>query len=105
MSDRRTLAIVGGSLAGAKAAEAARAAGYEGRVVIVDDETATPYERPPLSKGILRGEAEPSSALVHPESFYADHEIDIVVDRATALEPASKRIELASGDVLPFDTA
>src|SRR5688500_8969983 len=105
MTTPRTLAIVGGSLAGAKAAEAARAGGFDGRIVLIDDETATPYERPPLSKGVLRGEAEPDSARVHPESFYADHGIEIVVDRAAALEPDSRRIELASGDVLPFDTA
>src|SRR5262245_58586071 len=60
----RTLAIVGASLAGAKAAEAARDAGYDGRVVLIGDEAAAPYERPPLSKAVLRGEAEPASARV-----------------------------------------
>ncbi len=105
MTTTRTLAIVGGSLAGAKAAESARAAGYQDRVVLIGDETAAPYERPPLSKAVLRGEVEADSARVHPESFYAEHGIEIIVDRATVLDPASRRIELASGDVVTFDTA
>lgn len=105
MTDTRTLVIVGGSLAGAKAAESARSAGYDGRVVLVDEETANPYERPPLSKGILRGEADAETARVHSEDFYAEHGIEVIVDRATVLEPVSRHIELAGGDVVSFDTA
>jgi NADPH-dependent 2,4-dienoyl-CoA reductase/sulfur reductase-like enzyme len=59
-----TLVVVGGGLAGAKAAAGARAAGYDGRVVIVGDEPHRPYDRPPLSKQVLRGEASPESAGV-----------------------------------------
>jgi 3-phenylpropionate/trans-cinnamate dioxygenase ferredoxin reductase subunit len=53
-----TRAIVGASLAGAKAAEAAEAAreaGFDGRIALIGDEPTAPYERPPLSKDILRG--------------------------------------------------
>ena len=49
--------IVGASLAGAKAAETLRPEGYDGRVVLVGEEPVRPYERPPLSKDYLRGEA------------------------------------------------
>ena len=59
-----TLAIVGASLAGAKAAEAAREAGHDGRILLVGDEPTVPYERPPLSKKVLRGEADERSAHV-----------------------------------------
>ncbi len=48
--------IVGASLAGAKAAQTLRGEGFDGRVVLVGDETARPYERPPLSKGYLVGQ-------------------------------------------------
>ena len=65
MTTNRTLAIIGASLAGAKAAEAARATGYAGRIVLIGDEAALPYERPPLSKAVLRGEDEPDSTRVH----------------------------------------
>ena len=67
----RTLVIIGASLAGAKAAEAARAAGFDGRVVLVGDEPELPYERPPLSKAVLRGEADPATTRVHDDDFYA----------------------------------
>jgi 3-phenylpropionate/trans-cinnamate dioxygenase ferredoxin reductase subunit len=102
---RRTLAIVGASMAGTKAAEAARDAGYDGRILLVGDEPWAPYERPPLSKAILRGEAEPDSARLHPEDFYDEHEIELVHDQAVALDTVSRRITLARGATIGFDSA
>ena len=99
-----TLVIVGASLAGAKAAEGARDAGYEGRVVLVGDEPHPPYERPPLSKAVLRGEAEPDSTRVQPLDFYAEHDIELVTDEVTAVDPAGRRVRLAGGLQLPFDS-
>ena len=101
----RTLAIVGASLAGAKAAEAARESGYDGRIVLIGDEAAAPYERPPLSKAVLRGEAEPASTRVHPDGFYEEHDVEFVTDRVVAIDSASRRVELSDGDTLPFDAA
>ena len=57
MSDSRRFLIVGASLAGAKAAETLRKDGFEGEVTLVGEEGERPYERPPLSKEYLRGEA------------------------------------------------
>jgi 3-phenylpropionate/trans-cinnamate dioxygenase ferredoxin reductase subunit len=99
-----TLVIVGGSLAGAKAAEGARDAGYEGRIVLVGDEPHPPYERPPLSKAVLRGEAEPDAAGVHPSGFYDEHEIELVEDAVTAIDTVGRRARLASGFQIPFDS-
>jgi 3-phenylpropionate/trans-cinnamate dioxygenase ferredoxin reductase component len=99
----RTLAIVGASLAGAKAAEAAREAGYDGRVVLVGDEATAPYERPPLSKAVLRGEAEPASTRVHPDGFYDDHDIELVTDRVVGIDSSSRRLALPDGRTLAFD--
>jgi 3-phenylpropionate/trans-cinnamate dioxygenase ferredoxin reductase component len=101
----RTLAIVGASLAGAKAAEAARESGYDGRIVLIGDEAAAPYERPPLSKAVLRGEAEPASTRVHPDGFYDEHDVELVTDRVVAIDSASRRVELSDGDTLSFDAA
>ena len=56
MTRDQTFVIVGASLAGAKAAEGARSSGFHGRVVLIGDEPELPYERPPLSKAVLRGE-------------------------------------------------
>ena len=100
-----SLVIIGAGLAGAKAAEAARDAGYPGRVVLVGDEVHRPYERPPLSKAVLRGEAEPDSARVHPDGFYDDHDIELVTGRIAAVDPDARRFELAGGEALAFDRA
>jgi hypothetical protein len=59
MSASRTFAIVGAGLAGAKAAEALRAEGFDGRIVLLGAEPYRPYERPPLSKAYLQGSASP----------------------------------------------
>jgi 3-phenylpropionate/trans-cinnamate dioxygenase ferredoxin reductase component len=101
----RTLAIVGASVAGAKAAEAARESGYDGRVVLIGDEATAPYERPPLSKAVLRGEAEPASTRVHPDGFYDDHDIELVTDRVVGIDSSSRRLALSDGDTLAFDAA
>jgi 3-phenylpropionate/trans-cinnamate dioxygenase ferredoxin reductase component len=58
MTDIRTIVIVGAGLAGAKAAEALRSEGFDGRVVLIGEEADRPYERPPLSKGYLRGDGD-----------------------------------------------
>jgi 3-phenylpropionate/trans-cinnamate dioxygenase ferredoxin reductase subunit len=103
MTPRSTLVVVGAGLAGAKAAEGARQAGFDGRIVIVGDEPTAPYERPPLSKSLLRGESDLEAARVHPAEFYAQHEIELVVDRAVAFDLIVRRIELASGAAIDFD--
>src|SRR3954471_19641281 len=100
-----TLVIVGASLAGAKAAEGARLAGFDGRIVLIGDEPTAPYERPPLSKAVLRGEADPSTALVHRDGFYDEHAIELVVDRVAALDTVGGRVELAGGESIGFDRA
>ena len=56
---QRDVVVVGGSLAGLRAVEALRTAGYDGRVTVVGAETRQPYDRPPLSKKVLAGEWEP----------------------------------------------
>jgi 3-phenylpropionate/trans-cinnamate dioxygenase ferredoxin reductase component len=103
--NHRTLAVIGASVAGAKAAEAARDSGYDGRIVLIGDEAGPPYERPPLSKSVLRAEADPASTRVHPEGFYEDHDIDLVTDRVVALDAATRRVELSDGVTVSFDAA
>jgi 3-phenylpropionate/trans-cinnamate dioxygenase ferredoxin reductase subunit len=72
----KTFVIVGAGLAGAKAAEALRHEGFDGRLVLIGDETERPYERPPLSKDYLRGESV-ERPHVHDERFYLDNEIEL----------------------------
>jgi len=99
-----SIVIVGASLAGAKAAQALREDGYEGRLTLVGDEPERPYERPPLSKDYLRGEAEREKVYVHPEGFYDDHEIELRAgERVSAIDPGAGTATLASGERLAWD--
>ena len=105
MSTDRTLAILGASLAGAKAAEGARQAGFDGRIVLIGDEDTAPYERPPLSKAVLRGEEAPETTRVHADEFYAQHDIDLVTDHVDRVDPERRTVQLAGGDEVRFDSA
>ena len=98
MADSQTFVIVGASLAGAKAAEALRAEGFDGRIVLVGEEPVRPYERPPLSKGYLRGEVGFDDAAVHAEGFYEDESIELLTSTTvTAIDPTSKVVTLDPG--------
>ncbi|WKE71831.1 NAD(P)/FAD-dependent oxidoreductase [Streptomyces sp. WP-1] len=73
----QTFVIVGGGLAGAKAAETLRAEGFTGRVILICDERDHPYERPPLSKGFLLGKEEREGVFVHEPAWYARNDIEL----------------------------
>ena len=101
MTTDQTFVIVGASLAGAKAAETLRAEGFDGRLVLIGAEHERPYERPPLSKDYLRGEAGREKVYVHDEGFYAEHDIELRLGRdgrePGPVERASSRSTTASG--------
>jgi 3-phenylpropionate/trans-cinnamate dioxygenase ferredoxin reductase subunit len=102
MSD--TFVIVGGGLAGAKAAETLRAEGFEGRLVLIGDETERPYERPPLSKGYLLGNDPRDVAFVHDASWYGDNNIDLLLGvRATSLDRSKRTLTLDGFEPLVYD--
>src|SRR5438270_4118616 len=101
---RPTFVIAGAGLAGAKAAETLRAEGFEGRVVLIGAEFERPYERPPLSKDHLRGEAEADGLYVHPPAFYAEHAIELRTgSQVTSLDPGRRRVGLDDGEQLAYD--
>jgi 3-phenylpropionate/trans-cinnamate dioxygenase ferredoxin reductase component len=100
-----TFVIVGASLAGAKAAETLRDEGFDGRIVLIGAEAERPYERPPLSKEYLRGEAGREKIWVHDDaSFYDAHTIELRLETAAVdLDAARREITLAGGERLTFD--
>ena len=73
MANKSTFVIVGGGLGGAKAAEALREKGFDGKVVLFADEEYLPYERPPLSKEFLAGKKSLSDFTVHDSEWYRDN--------------------------------
>jgi 3-phenylpropionate/trans-cinnamate dioxygenase ferredoxin reductase component len=100
----QTFAIVGASLAGAKAAQALRERGFDGRVVLVGTESELPYERPPLTKDYLRGESERDKAYVNPEGFYSDNEIELMLGTTVAaIDATASKITFDGGGDLAYD--
>jgi 3-phenylpropionate/trans-cinnamate dioxygenase ferredoxin reductase component len=104
MPDQQTHVIVGAALAGAKTAEALRDEGFDGRIVLVGAEQELPYERPPLSKDYLRGEVDRETVYVHPEGYYAEHDIELRLGRtAVSLNTAARELALDDGERLRYD--
>ena len=101
---QQTFVIVGAGLAGAKAAETLRSEGFDGRVLLLGAESERPYERPPLSKEYLRGEAGREKVYLHEDRFYEENEIDLRVRTSVAaIDAAAREAVLDSGERLAFD--
>jgi NADPH-dependent 2,4-dienoyl-CoA reductase/sulfur reductase-like enzyme len=104
MPGDRTFVIAGAGLAGAKAAETLRAEGFTGRVALVGTETEIPYERPPLSKGLLLGTAERASAYVHDAGWYGAHDVELRTGTTVAaIDRERHRVRLSDGDDISYD--
>jgi len=99
-----TVAIVGASLAGAKAAEGLRDNGFTDRIVLIGEETERPYERPPLSKGYLLGTQPREKAYVHEAQWYPEHDVELLLGvRATNLDAGRHTLTLDGYEPLRYD--
>jgi NADPH-dependent 2,4-dienoyl-CoA reductase/sulfur reductase-like enzyme len=101
---RRSVTIVGASLAGIRAAEILRRDGFDGTIRLVGDEHRVPYDRPPLSKQVLAGTMEPEKTQLLSDDALAALDLDLMLGRrATALDVADRVLTLDGGERLPFD--
>ena len=101
---QQQIVIIGASLAGARAAAVLREEGFDGEVHLIGKEPQPPYNRPPLSKGYLRGQERFEDQLVNPVAYYAEHDITLRLGtRATSIDPARKLVELEGGEHLEYD--
>ncbi|CDP81961.1 MULTISPECIES: NAD(P)/FAD-dependent oxidoreductase [Mycolicibacterium] len=104
MTTSSTFAIVGGGLAGAKAAEALRDNDFDGHVVLFAAEDKLPYERPPLSKEYLAGKKKLDDFTVDPAAWYRDHNVDLRLGtEVSALDPAGHTLALPDGTTVGYD--
>lgn len=99
-----SVVIVGASAAGLTTAEALRREGYAGRLTLIGDEKALPYDRPPLSKQVLSGTWDPTKTLLRPETVYAEHDIELRLGTsASGVDLARRTVALAGGEEVAYD--
>jgi NADPH-dependent 2,4-dienoyl-CoA reductase/sulfur reductase-like enzyme len=94
--------VVGSSVAGIRAAQALRAGGFDGELVVVGAESAAPYDKPPLSKRVLTGESTDADIGL----LRAGDEFELRLgEAATGLDPVRKQVVLADGQAIGYDAA
>src|SRR3990170_3581696 len=104
MTTSSTFAIVGGGLAGAKAAEALRDKDFDGHVVLFAAEEHLPYERPPLSKEYLAGKKSLVDFTTASSAWYRDHHVELQLGtEVTAVDPKAHTVSLPDGSTVRYD--
>ncbi|KAF0957984.1 NAD(P)/FAD-dependent oxidoreductase [Rhodococcus sp. T7] len=90
--------IVGAGQAGAQVATALDAAGYEGSIGILGSELVPPYERPPLSKGVLTGQTATESLFLRPPEFWRDDDMELMLGTdVVAVDPSRHVVRTSTG--------
>ncbi|MGU7775139.1 NAD(P)/FAD-dependent oxidoreductase [Burkholderia sp. MR1-5-21] len=98
------IVIVGAGLAGTRAALALRVAGFTGRLTLLSGESCTPYDRPPLSKGVLLGQQTMAESVLATEQTYVNQMIDLRLDAVvTSIDRSEKFVVLADGQRLSYE--
>ncbi|MGO4445170.1 NAD(P)/FAD-dependent oxidoreductase [Mycobacterium sp. 2YAF39] len=104
MTTSSTFAIVGGGLAGAKAAEALRDKDFDGHIVLYAAEEHLPYERPPLSKDFLLGKKQLAEFTAASSAWYRDHHVDLQLGtEISAVDAAAHTLTLPDGTTASYD--
>jgi 3-phenylpropionate/trans-cinnamate dioxygenase ferredoxin reductase component len=104
MSSSDTFVIVGAGMAGGKAAETLREEGFDGKVVLLGAEPHRPYERPPLSKDYVRGEAEQPAWLQEDAGWYAQNDVELRTDSVVqSIDAGERAVVLSGGERVGFD--
>lgn len=103
MTDQ-TIVVAGAGQAGAQAAISLRQEGFAGRILLIGDEDAPPYQRPPLSKGFLNGKLKEPDLLLRPVKAYSDQRVELILDaRIASIDRAARVLSLASGAEVRYD--
>lgn len=98
--------LIGGGMASAHCAAELRKRGAEGSVLLVGREPEPPYERPPLTKEYLRGEASREDAHVNAAGWYEDNGVELLTGvNAMSLDPSARTAKLQGGEEVSFDKA
>jgi 3-phenylpropionate/trans-cinnamate dioxygenase ferredoxin reductase subunit len=99
---RGPVLIAGAGHAGFQVAASLRQHGFAEPIRLINDEPHLPYQRPPLSKAYLKGTGGPDSLMFRPDKFYRDQNIELISDRAVAIDRELRKLKLASGSLLDY---
>ncbi|MBW3652216.1 MAG: FAD-dependent oxidoreductase [Actinobacteria bacterium] len=106
MSEREVdILLIGGGIASAAAAAELRAGGFDGSIALATREQDPPYHRPPITKSYLQGREQRSSTLVHPESWYADNDVELLTRTPVMDLDTSVRTAKLGREVVGFGQA
>lgn len=104
MSDSQTCVVIGASHAGSQLALQLRKQGWKGRIVLVSEETALPYHRPPLSKEVLAGRKQLTDILLRPAAMYPDNDVELRLGtRAIGIQRDNRTVRLEDGEQIHYD--
>lgn len=103
MSNESVAIIIGGSHAAAQLAPSLRQEGWEGKILVITDDSYLPYHRPPLSKAYLSGEKDAASLLIRAEAMYEKFNIDFMLNtRVEKIDRENKSVTLDNGETLEY---
>ncbi|SPV09930.1 NAD(P)/FAD-dependent oxidoreductase [Burkholderia cenocepacia] len=103
MTSDRVMAIVGAGHAGGRAAQVLRACGWRGRIVLIGAESHPPYERPPLSKGVLTGERSAVQCRLRDADAWTVDRIERIVATVERIDPHAREVRMSGGHVFGYD--
>lgn len=104
MSHSGGIVLVGGGLASQRCAETLRARGYDGRVRMICAENERPYDRPPLSKGVLAADLATDSLGFRDPGWYEEHGVELLLgSEAATLDPRSRTVRLKNGSAVDYE--
>jgi len=107
MADREVdFLLIGGGMASAHCAQELRRRGADGSVLLVGREPEPPYERPPISKEYMRGEASREDAYVNSPSWYEENGVELLTGRnVMSLDPEARTAKVQGGEEVSFGKA
>ena len=96
--------LIGGGVASARCARTLRRRGFQGSILLIAEETALPYNRPPLSKELLRGEVDTALIAAEPDGWYGRHDVEVWTDATVAeLDVGARLARLEDARAISFD--
>lgn len=104
MSADTRVVILGAGHAGGSAAAFLRQYGFEGPITLVGEEPIAPYQRPPLSKAWLKGEANADDLMLKDDDWYAEANCRLLLNvTGQSIDRAGKTVTLSTGETVPYD--